>query len=262
MLPQEGDLIRCPSCGALDSGNYCSQCGKSLYEEGTGWYHELFHELMPISKVFDVLRTFQNMLAHHKIFFSEVKEKNWSNKIKPIPFLITCIALMLLGATFFGSSSRSITWFDMLSYSGDDISEKEIDLFFEVLNVNLTEDDVSDEAFFSGSSTTSKGISAQTGSIEAHKVIAFIGNKGAVESNENYEKLADRFDKIIEDLQKTKSYVEPITSMLMPAALVIALWFVGSNIIKTSMVDRQMSFNILCYILAIVWVATEMVDIK
>ena len=147
-------------------------------------------------------------------------------------------------------------------YSGDDISEKEIDLFFEVLNVNLTEDDVSDEAFFSGSSTTSKGISAQTGSIEAHKVIAFIGNKGAVESNENYEKLADRFDKIIEDLQKTKSYVEPITSMLMPAALVIALWFVGSNIIKTSMVDRQMSFNILCYILAIVWVATEMVDIK
>ncbi len=235
--------IICPHCGHLDSGNYCSNCGESINGELSGWVRESAHELMPLR----VLSTLRNLLFDYRSFFSEAIASNWSKKTKPVPYFIACTLVALFLGALFGSPSSTVTWSELYNYTDE---ESDDPVLFEALGLDYWDFiDIDRDMLYAGTSEASQQVRSVVGSVEADMIINFIHEKGAKDDNEEYLALSSKLGTILSKINKENEFLHSYHSVILPLSLLLGIWLAGSNIIKTSTVDRTSSFRVLCYVM-------------
>jgi hypothetical protein len=242
--------IKCASCGFIDSGNFCSQCGHRITDGGS-IFGDLTHNLLPLNWILTVIRC----VFMPNRFFSEIKSNDWSKKYYPVPFLISCCVFVIIAEEFLGSSYYTVTWYDIYTYTDP---ETEDPFFFEILGVSdFDTHDIDSEIFHTGSSTASKIIRNNVGSIEASNVINYI----QANQHEYGVNLASGMRENLQKIHQEKKYNSIIESVVFPIAFIFAFWYVGSKMLSSDRIERSKSFEIICYIFGVSYFIQMFVEI-
>ncbi len=232
--------IKCASCGFIDSGNFCSECGNRI-AGSSSIFGDLTHNLLPLNWFLTVIRC----MFMPKRFFFEIKSNDWNKKYYPVPFLISCCVFVVIAEEFFGSSYYTITWYDLYAYTDP---ETEDPFFFEILGVaDFNTHDIDNEIFYTGSSAASKIIENNVGSIEALHIINYIQSI----QHEYGINLASGMRDNFSNIQQEKKYTSVIESVVFPIAFTFAFWFVAARMLSSDRIDRSKSFEIICYVFGI-----------
>jgi hypothetical protein len=140
------------------------------------WFRSFFVEILFIGN----FKTAVAISKDYKKFFDEVFVSDYTNKMKPVPFYVLCLAINLVVTSVFGSPFADVNWDSTLDY----LTEHEIVEFVEAFDLRETvESGAFDrslvmESVKPGTSRVSLRIIEKAGSAKAIKVSEYLKSTG------------------------------------------------------------------------------------